>query len=220
MRPVRSGATVSGCGWTDRDDHRSGRQVTAAQGHDHATATDLLFVILGPEVYRSLVLERGWTVAAWTARITGTITRELFDMEPLNVRREIGSVTTRMAHWQPWKRRRHAGMKALAQSSALNRRYPTLPRHNECVPRPWRCRPETAAPQSTTDQRQTRSALGRLSASRTSGRPLRWRNRQVLDAPTPIACCRWPSSLVSRLPHRCRPTIHKALSHRRLYIQL
>lgn len=57
------------------------------KGLDHASATDLLFVILGPEVYRSLVLERGWTVAAWRARITDTITRELFDMEPLSVRR-------------------------------------------------------------------------------------------------------------------------------------
>jgi hypothetical protein len=57
------------------------------KGLDHAAATDLLFVILGPEVYRSLVLERGWTVAEWTARITGTITRELFDVEPLRVRR-------------------------------------------------------------------------------------------------------------------------------------
>jgi hypothetical protein len=82
---VRCGAMVSSCGRTGTATSSPvwGAKSPLRKGLDHASATDLLFVILGPEVYRSLVLERGWTVAAWTARITGTITRELFDMEPL-----------------------------------------------------------------------------------------------------------------------------------------
>ena len=47
-------------------------------GLDHAHATDLLFVLLGPELYRELVIERGWTQRQWAQWTATTITRDLF----------------------------------------------------------------------------------------------------------------------------------------------
>ena len=51
-------------------------------GLTRARATDLLFVILGPELYRSLVLECGWSQADWQAWATSTLTRDLFGGKP------------------------------------------------------------------------------------------------------------------------------------------
>lgn len=46
-------------------------------------AVDLLFVVLGPELYRSFVIGRGWTVTAWSDWVTTSLCRDLFDVEPL-----------------------------------------------------------------------------------------------------------------------------------------
>ena len=51
-------------------------------GLTRASATDLLFVILGPELYRSLVLECGWSQADWQAWATSALTRDLFGGKP------------------------------------------------------------------------------------------------------------------------------------------
>lgn len=48
------------------------------QGMSHAHAVDLLFVLLGPPLYRSLVLESGWTEHEWAAWVTATLLRDLF----------------------------------------------------------------------------------------------------------------------------------------------
>lgn len=52
-------------------------------GLTRAKASDLLFVVLGPELYRSLVLECGWSQADWQAWATNTLTRDLFGGEPV-----------------------------------------------------------------------------------------------------------------------------------------
>jgi AcrR family transcriptional regulator len=51
-------------------------------GLTHTKACDLLFVVLGPELYRSLVLECGWSQADWQAWATNALTRDLFGAEP------------------------------------------------------------------------------------------------------------------------------------------
>ncbi len=50
-----------------------------------AKACDLLFVVLGPELYRSLVLECGWSQAEWRTWATSVLTRDLFDGEPVTL---------------------------------------------------------------------------------------------------------------------------------------
>ncbi len=49
-----------------------------APGMTRSRATDLLFVLLGPEMYRSLVLETGWTRKQWAMCTTDTLTRSFF----------------------------------------------------------------------------------------------------------------------------------------------
>ncbi len=51
-------------------------------GLSHAHATDLLFVLLGPEVYRTLVITRGWSHRQWARWTATAIARDLFDMAP------------------------------------------------------------------------------------------------------------------------------------------
>ena len=41
-------------------------------------AVDLLFVLAGPESYRSFVLDAGWTSKQWAAWVSGTLNRDLF----------------------------------------------------------------------------------------------------------------------------------------------
>ena len=43
-------------------------------------AADVLFLLLGPDVYRTLVLERGWTPAQWAAWARRAVLAELFDV--------------------------------------------------------------------------------------------------------------------------------------------
>ena len=47
-------------------------------------ATDVLFVVLGPECYRTFVIDRGWTVAAWIDWTAATLLRDLFGLEPVS----------------------------------------------------------------------------------------------------------------------------------------
>ena len=49
-------------------------------GHDHAL--DLLFVVLGTELYKSLVIDCGWSPAAWSTWVLASLSRDLFGQEP------------------------------------------------------------------------------------------------------------------------------------------
>ena len=44
---------------------------------DRARASDLFFVLLGPEIYRTFVLELGWSREGWAAWTTETLVRDL-----------------------------------------------------------------------------------------------------------------------------------------------
>jgi AcrR family transcriptional regulator len=57
------------------------RAAPLRQGMSHAHAVDLLFVLLGPPLYRSLVIESGWAEHEWAAWVTATLLRDLFDRE-------------------------------------------------------------------------------------------------------------------------------------------
>lgn len=54
------------------------RKAPLATGLDVATAADLLFVLTGPEVYRSFVIDAGWAPERWAAWTTRVLVRELF----------------------------------------------------------------------------------------------------------------------------------------------
>lgn len=47
-------------------------------GMSHTHAVDLLLVLLGPPLYRSLVIESGWAEHEWAAWVTATLLRDLF----------------------------------------------------------------------------------------------------------------------------------------------
>jgi hypothetical protein len=47
-------------------------------GMTRRRACDLLFVLAGPESYRSFVLESGWTPRHWIAWVSATLVRDLF----------------------------------------------------------------------------------------------------------------------------------------------
>jgi AcrR family transcriptional regulator len=49
-------------------------------GLSHRHASDLLFVLLGPELYRTLVIERGWSEHEWAQWTATTIIRDLFQI--------------------------------------------------------------------------------------------------------------------------------------------
>lgn len=48
------------------------------RGMTRARATDLLFIVAGPECYRMFVLEAGWSEKQWIAWATATLTRDFF----------------------------------------------------------------------------------------------------------------------------------------------
>jgi AcrR family transcriptional regulator len=50
-------------------------------GLDREHATDALFVLIGPPIYRSLVIERGWTQTEWIEWTTAVLRRELFGVD-------------------------------------------------------------------------------------------------------------------------------------------
>jgi AcrR family transcriptional regulator len=47
-------------------------------GMSHVHAVDLLFALLGPPLYRSLVIESSWAEHEWAAWVTATLLRDLF----------------------------------------------------------------------------------------------------------------------------------------------
>jgi AcrR family transcriptional regulator len=51
------------------------------RGVSRARAVDELFVVMGPELYRSLVLERGWSPRTWSAWVTDVLLHDLFGIE-------------------------------------------------------------------------------------------------------------------------------------------
>lgn len=55
------------------------RTAPLRSGMSHAHAVDLLFVLLGPPLYRSLVIESGWAEHDWATWVTATLLRDLFD---------------------------------------------------------------------------------------------------------------------------------------------
>ncbi len=55
------------------------RNAQLRKGLSRSHAGDVLFLALGPETYRTLVLERGWTPAQWSDWATRAILTELFD---------------------------------------------------------------------------------------------------------------------------------------------
>jgi len=49
------------------------------RGLRRSQATDLLFVLLSPDLYRALVLERGWPASRWRAWLEKSILHDLFE---------------------------------------------------------------------------------------------------------------------------------------------
>lgn len=50
------------------------------RGLSRAHAADLFFVLLGPDLYRSLVIERGWSKTHWSAWVQASLLRDVFDV--------------------------------------------------------------------------------------------------------------------------------------------
>lgn len=55
------------------------RNARLHEGLSRSHAADVLFLTLGPETYRTLVLERGWTPTQWSGWAARAILTELFD---------------------------------------------------------------------------------------------------------------------------------------------
>ncbi len=55
-----------------------------APGMNSDRVSDLLFVLLGPEVYRSFVIELGWTQDEWAYWTTHALVRDIFGAAALN----------------------------------------------------------------------------------------------------------------------------------------
>lgn len=55
------------------------RNAKLRKGLSRSHAGDVLFLALGPETYRTLVLQQGWTPAQWSAWAARAILAELFD---------------------------------------------------------------------------------------------------------------------------------------------
>lgn len=49
-----------------------------APGHTLDSATDILFVLLGPDTFRAFTHDRGWPLSQWKAWVTTTLERDLF----------------------------------------------------------------------------------------------------------------------------------------------
>jgi AcrR family transcriptional regulator len=49
-----------------------------APGYTLASATDVLFVLLGPDTFRAFTHGRGWPLSQWNAWVTTTLERDLF----------------------------------------------------------------------------------------------------------------------------------------------
>ena len=53
-----------------------------AAGHTLDSATDVLFVLLGPDTYRAFTHDRGWLLSQWQTWVTTTLERDLFTPPP------------------------------------------------------------------------------------------------------------------------------------------
>jgi len=53
-----------------------------ATGHTLDSATDVLFVLLGPDTYRAFTHDRGWLLSQWQTWVTTTLERDLFTPPP------------------------------------------------------------------------------------------------------------------------------------------
>lgn len=53
-----------------------------AAGHTRDSATDVLFVLLGPDTFRAFTHGRGWPLEQWQAWVTTTLERDLFSQPP------------------------------------------------------------------------------------------------------------------------------------------
>jgi AcrR family transcriptional regulator len=56
------------------------KKATRTKGLSKGHADDLMYVYLGPELYRTLVLECGWSIADWSRWVERAILRDLFDI--------------------------------------------------------------------------------------------------------------------------------------------
>jgi AcrR family transcriptional regulator len=56
------------------------QKATRTKGLSKGHADDLMYVYLGPELYRTLVLECGWSIADWSRWVERAILRDLFDI--------------------------------------------------------------------------------------------------------------------------------------------
>ena len=55
------------------------RKAQLRRGLSRDRAADVLYVLIGPDLYRTIVLERGWTKTQWSAWIERSILTELFN---------------------------------------------------------------------------------------------------------------------------------------------
>jgi AcrR family transcriptional regulator len=58
------------------------RKAKLRRGLSRDRAADVLYVLIGPDLYRTIVLERGWTKPQWAAWIERAILAELFNLTP------------------------------------------------------------------------------------------------------------------------------------------
>jgi AcrR family transcriptional regulator len=56
------------------------RKAKLRRGLSRDRAADVLYVLIGPDLYRTLILERGWTKKEWAAWIERSILAELFNL--------------------------------------------------------------------------------------------------------------------------------------------
>ena len=70
-----------GRGYAEMTDELVGK-APLRPGITRQRARDLLFVLLGPEIYRSLVIEAGWTHEQWATWTTNALLRDLFGVDP------------------------------------------------------------------------------------------------------------------------------------------
>jgi hypothetical protein len=60
---------------------RQPRPVSTVSGRSAPEdAADVLYVLIGPDLYRTLLLERSWTKKEWAAWIERSILAELFNL--------------------------------------------------------------------------------------------------------------------------------------------
>ena len=56
------------------------RKATPREGMTPSKATDLVFVLVGPEIYRTFVFDLGWQHDDWGRWVAGALLRELYEM--------------------------------------------------------------------------------------------------------------------------------------------